>query len=113
MPTNELTDLKFDRGQTKGKLTRKKHYFDSKELNLRLRRFGIIGPESNNREEFENLRSSLEGAASKIIEAIEASAADYQISWQLLLDRFENERLIIYNHVKTMFDQIPPVEGLN
>lgn len=61
----------------------------------------------SNIDKFYYLRSSLGGEASKVIESLKPSNANYDVAWQLLLERFENTRLIIYNHIAAIFDQRP------
>lgn len=55
-------------------------------------------------ERFHYLRSSLKGEAAQVISCIETTAANYQAAWNLLKERYDNKRLIIYNHVKALFD---------
>lgn len=59
----------------------------------------------SNIDKFYYLRSSLGGEASKVIESLKPSNSNYNVAWQLLLERFENTRLIIYNHVSAIFNQ--------
>lgn len=54
---------------------------------------------------FYHLQSSLEGDAKQVIQSLEATDANYKIAWDLLVERYENKRLIIYNHVKAVFEQ--------
>ncbi|KAL0850270.1 hypothetical protein ABMA28_012111 [Loxostege sticticalis] len=49
------------------------------------------------------LRNSLRGSASILLQSLEFSAKNYQVAWQLLNDRFHNERLLVHNHVKALF----------
>lgn len=53
---------------------------------------------------FHYLRSSLEGSAAIVIQSIEFSAQNYNVAWELLCERFDNERLLIENHVTALFN---------
>lgn len=53
---------------------------------------------------FHYLRASLEGSAAVVIQSIEFSASNYAVAWQLLCDRFDNKRLLIQNHVSSLFN---------
>ena len=55
-------------------------------------------------QKFYYLRSCLQEEAVQIIHSIEVSACNYTIAWELLQERFENKRLIVYNHVKSIFN---------
>lgn len=55
-------------------------------------------------QKFYYLRSSLRDEAAIVIRAVEVSAANYHIAWQLLRERFENKRIIIHNHLKGLFE---------
>lgn len=58
----------------------------------------------DNINKFHYLRASLEGSAAVVIQSIEFSSANYSIAWQLLCDRFDNNRLLIHNHVSAIFN---------
>lgn len=49
------------------------------------------------------LKRSLAGDAKQVIDAIEVSAANYIIAWELLLSRYDNSRLLVHTHVKSLF----------
>lgn len=53
---------------------------------------------------FHYLRASLEGSAAVVIQSVEFSATNYAVAWQLLCDRFDNKRLLIQNHVSSLFN---------
>lgn len=57
---------------------------------------------------FHYLRASLKDSASLIIQSLEFSAENYQIAWALLCERYNNDRILINNHVQALFgiDQI-------
>jgi len=48
------------------------------------------------------LKLSLKGDASLIISSIELSAANYRTAWGILLDRYENTRLIVDAHITAL-----------
>lgn len=52
---------------------------------------------------FHYLRSSLTGSALQVISALEFTAENYAHAWDLLLNRFQNDRLLVHNHVKSLF----------
>lgn len=58
----------------------------------------------NDIQKFHYLRATLEGSASQIIKSIEFTANNYQMAWNLLLERFNNARLLVHNHVKALFN---------
>ncbi|XP_050669384.1 uncharacterized protein LOC126968409 [Leptidea sinapis] len=53
---------------------------------------------------FHYLRAALTGSASLLIKSIDFKADNYTIAWQLLLDRYHNERLLVNNHVQALFN---------
>lgn len=55
-------------------------------------------------QKFYYLRSSLDKEASQVIKSIEVSAANYLNAWQLLEERFENKKLLIHNHIRSIFE---------
>lgn len=54
-------------------------------------------------EKFHYLRAALSGSARQVISALEFTAENYEYAWELLLNRFQNERLLVNNHVKALF----------
>ncbi|XP_050508013.1 uncharacterized protein LOC126885481 [Diabrotica virgifera virgifera] len=60
-------------------------------------------PGINSIQKFHYLRASLSGEAAQVISSLEISAANYDIAWNLLCERFANTRLLIYNHTKALF----------
>lgn len=63
--------------------------------------------ELNSIQKLQYLRSSVKGKALAVIQALETSAKNYNIAWQLLKDRFENKKLIVNTHVKALFELSP------
>lgn len=57
----------------------------------------------DNVQKFHYLRSALTGSALQVIKALEFSAANYVIAWELLENRYNNTNLLIHNHVKALF----------
>ncbi|XP_052758555.1 uncharacterized protein LOC128202398 [Galleria mellonella] len=53
---------------------------------------------------FHYLRASLEGSAAVVIQSVEFSSKNYAVAWKLLCDRFDNKRLLIQNHVSSLFN---------
>lgn len=56
-------------------------------------------------EKFYYLRTSLSDKVKDIIKSIEISSANYTVAWQCLVERYENKNLIVYNHVRAIFEQ--------
>lgn len=52
---------------------------------------------------FHYLISYLEGEAARIISNLEVSSANYNDAWRLLLDRYNNKRLLISSHLNSIF----------
>lgn len=49
------------------------------------------------------LKSSLRGSAALVINSLEFSASNYTVAWELLINRYDNNRLLVHNHVKALF----------
>ncbi|KAL0821094.1 hypothetical protein ABMA28_005724 [Loxostege sticticalis] len=54
-------------------------------------------------QKFHYLKSSLKGSAELVIDSLEFSASNYAVAWELLLNRYNNNRLLVHNHVKSLF----------
>ena len=50
------------------------------------------------------LKSALKGEAQLAIKNIKVTQNNYKIAWSLLQKRYENKSLIVYNHIKSIFD---------
>nr|CAI5867023.1 unnamed protein product [Callosobruchus analis] len=61
-----------------------------------------------NVQRFHYLRSSLQGSAKQIIDSLEFSEENYHVAWDLICSRYNNKRLLVYNHIKAIYD-IPQV----
>ncbi|KAJ8962889.1 hypothetical protein NQ318_001298 [Aromia moschata] len=55
-------------------------------------------------QKFHYLRTSLESDASLIIKSLEISSANYEVAWNALLERYDNNKLLIHNHIKALFN---------
>lgn len=53
---------------------------------------------------FHYLRTSLQGSAAVVIQSIQFCAKNYEAAWKLLCDRFDSKRLLIHNHVSSLFN---------
>ncbi|XP_041767731.1 uncharacterized protein LOC121591381 [Anopheles merus] len=54
-------------------------------------------------QKFHYLRASVKGEAAKVIEAITISAANYELAWQMLTERYSNEYLLKKRHLQALF----------
>lgn len=63
----------------------------------------------SNIQKFHYLKSSLKGSAMLVLESLEFSSDNYLVAWELLLNRYNNNRLLVHNHVKELFtiDTLP------
>lgn len=61
----------------------------------------------SNVQKFHYLKASLEGDAALVIKSLEISAANYNVAWNALTDRFDNNKLLVYNHVRALFNCEP------
>nr|XP_049704894.1 uncharacterized protein LOC126056305 [Helicoverpa armigera] len=59
--------------------------------------------EIDNVQKFHYLRSSLSGSALLVIKSLEFSSENYNVAWELLENRFNNNRLLVQTHVKALF----------
>lgn len=50
------------------------------------------------------LRSCLKDEAAKVISSLETSDANYEVAWNLLIERYDNNRIIVQNHIKTLME---------
>lgn len=55
-------------------------------------------------QKFHYLKSSLKGSAALVIESLEFSAANYTVAWELRLTSNDNSRLLVHNHVRSLFN---------
>ncbi|XP_045774363.1 uncharacterized protein LOC123873546 [Maniola jurtina] len=54
-------------------------------------------------QKFHYLKSSLKGSAALVIDSVEFSSDNYSVAWELLLNRFNNNKLLIHSHIKALF----------
>lgn len=50
------------------------------------------------------LVSAFKGEAYDVISSLEASAENFREAWQMLIERYDDQGLIIGKHVKALFD---------
>lgn len=60
-------------------------------------------------QRFKYLKSCLRGSAVEVISSLEYSEESYPIAWQLLCERYNNPRVLVYNHLRALLniDVIP------
>ncbi|CAG9137863.1 unnamed protein product [Plutella xylostella] len=56
---------------------------------------------------FHYLKSSLQDSALVAVKSIEVTSVNYKVAWQLLKDRYNNEKILINNHLKSLFSIEP------
>lgn len=61
-------------------------------------------PSITNIQKFHYLKAALGDSAGKSIKSWEFSAANYEVAWKALCERFDNNKLLLHNHIKSMFD---------
>lgn len=59
---------------------------------------------------FHYLRAALTGSAALIIRSLDFSAENYEVAWSLLCDRYNNNRLLINNHIQAIFNIDPVIK---
>lgn len=55
-------------------------------------------------QRFQYFKTSLTGEASDIIDALKISGENYSVAWELLRERYDNLRLTVNAHLRTIFD---------
>jgi hypothetical protein len=55
-------------------------------------------------EKYHYPKLSLEGEAAQVINSLEFTASAYDSAWDLLCNRYNNERLLVDNHVNALFN---------
>ena len=58
-------------------------------------------------EKLVHLKSCLHKDAAEVISSIETSLENYKVAWELLQDRYNNKKVIIESHVKSILDLQP------
>ncbi|XP_041972778.1 uncharacterized protein LOC121728634 isoform X1 [Aricia agestis] len=64
----------------------------------------------NDINKFHYLRASLQGNAALLIKNIDFKKDNYKIAWDLLCERYNNNRLLVNNHLQALFD-VEPIRG--
>ncbi|KAI5638291.1 hypothetical protein NE865_09106 [Phthorimaea operculella] len=54
-------------------------------------------------QKFHYLKSTLKGSAQLVIDSIEFCEDNYDTAWELLLNRYDNSKLLVQKHVKSLF----------
>ncbi|GJQ66619.1 hypothetical protein Trydic_g4591 [Trypoxylus dichotomus] len=55
-------------------------------------------------QKFHYLKSCLKGEATNVIHSLEISADNYQTAWQMLQEKYSNQRIIIQKHINAIFE---------
>ncbi|XP_017893334.1 uncharacterized protein LOC108632952, partial [Ceratina calcarata] len=55
-------------------------------------------------EKFYYLRSCLKEEAALVIQSLETTESNYNIAWSLLIERYDNKRVIVHNHLKNLLE---------
>lgn len=58
----------------------------------------------SNVDKLHYLRSCLKDEAASVVKALESTDENYAVAWNLLKERFDNRRLIIQTHVRTLME---------
>ncbi|KYN10222.1 hypothetical protein ALC57_17637 [Trachymyrmex cornetzi] len=58
----------------------------------------------SNAQKLQYLKSSVTGEASSVISSLEISDANYDVAWSRLKERYDNERVVIQNHIRAIMD---------
>ncbi|KAL0871503.1 hypothetical protein ABMA27_005221 [Loxostege sticticalis] len=55
-------------------------------------------------QKFKYLRSCLQDSALEVVSSLEYTADNYYMAWKLLCERYNNPRLLVFTHLKSLFD---------
>lgn len=55
-------------------------------------------------QKFHYVRLSLKGEAAEVFNSLEVSDDNYNIAWELLVERYKNKSLLMNNHVKALYN---------
>lgn len=58
-------------------------------------------------QKFHYLKSCLTNSAQGIISSLTLSATNFNVAWQLLCDRYDNEQILVHNHIRAIFNIKP------
>lgn len=50
------------------------------------------------------LRAALKGRAALLVNNLDLSSNNYSIAWQLISERYDNQKLLVNNHLQSLFD---------
>ncbi|KAJ0169222.1 hypothetical protein K1T71_015282 [Dendrolimus kikuchii] len=53
---------------------------------------------------FHYLRAALQGSAALLIQSLDLKIENYAIAWQLLSERYDNQKLLVNNHLQALFN---------
>ncbi|XP_041979470.1 uncharacterized protein LOC121733319 [Aricia agestis] len=60
-----------------------------------------------NINKFHYLRAALKDTAALVIRSLEFSSENYEVAWDLLCDRFNNDRVLVNSHITNLFNMQP------
>lgn len=55
-------------------------------------------------QRFHYLRISVKNEPAQLISTLEFSASNYKLAWELLGKRFDNDKMLIQNHIRIIFN---------
>ena len=55
-------------------------------------------------QKFHYLKACIKGEAAEVIASLETTGQNYQVAWELLKSRYDNEKYIVESHVNALFD---------
>ncbi|XP_071646703.1 uncharacterized protein [Temnothorax longispinosus] len=55
-------------------------------------------------QKLQYLKSSLIDEAAQVIQSLEISSQNYEVAWALVVERYDNRRIIIQSHIRALFD---------
>lgn len=61
----------------------------------------------SNTERFHYLLSAIPGNASAVVRSVPLSEANYEVAWNALTERYDNQRLLINAHLESLFNFSP------
>lgn len=61
-------------------------------------------PKLDNINKFHYLRNSLQGSALLALNGTDFKADNYNTAWESLLDRYDNKRILVNNHIQALFN---------
>lgn len=61
-------------------------------------------------QRFHYLRASVRSEPAQIISTIEFSSSNYKVAWDMLGKRYNNDKMLIHNHIKNIFNIEPIVK---